>query len=84
MERSKAGIKKWSPDGPSLPNLKIIINIIWYYIIRYKKIQWNNMEAATHQNSVWNNYLNYTYNPSIALWEGNKLDKMKTMNIFKE
>ena len=39
MERGKAGTKKRSPDGLSLPNQNtIIINIIWYYFKRYGKI----------------------------------------------
>ena len=37
-ERSKAGKKKESPDGPSLPNQNTIrINIILYYFIRNAK-----------------------------------------------
>ena len=38
MERSKAGMKKISPDGLILPNQNaIIINVILYYFIRYVK-----------------------------------------------
>ena len=42
MERSKAGMKKRSPDGLSLPKENTtIINIICFYCIRYWKGQWN-------------------------------------------
>ena len=38
MERGKAGTRKRSPDGLSIPNqYTIIINIIWWYFIRYGK-----------------------------------------------
>ena len=38
MTRSKAGTKKISLDGQSLPNQNtIIINILWKYYIKYFK-----------------------------------------------
>ena len=38
MEKSKAGTKKKSPDGQSLPNKNtILMNIICYYFRRYGK-----------------------------------------------
>ena len=48
MEKSKAGTKKRSPDGLSLPNQNpIIINIICSYFIRYGKssIKFNYMHV---------------------------------------
>ena len=61
MERSKAGTKKGSPDGLSLPNQNTkIMNIICLYFIRYGK----GSTKFNQQKTKWtdlNNRKNYGY-----------------------